>query len=77
MHLENIHQAKSHLSRLIAEALAGEDIIICKAGKPLVRIIPYKEKIGERIPGTLKGKITMNEDFDALSPEILAQFEGN
>ena len=76
MHLENIHQAKSHLSKLIAEALAGEEIIICKAGRPVVRIIPYEERVWERVPGSLKGKITMSEDFDILPTEILSQFEG-
>lgn len=64
MHLENIYQAKANLSKLIAEALKGEEVIICKAGKPLVRLVPYqKSRARERIPGLWKGKIETHEDF--------------
>jgi prevent-host-death family protein len=63
MHKENIHQAKSTLSKLIQEALAGEEVVICKAGIPLVRLAPYKSTAAPRTPGLLKGQIWMADDF--------------
>jgi prevent-host-death family protein len=76
----NIHDAKTHLSSLIAEAEAGEDVVIARAGKPVVRLVPVKAKTKKRIdrrPGQLKGKIWIGPDFDdPLPEEILAAFRG-
>jgi prevent-host-death family protein len=76
----NIHDAKTHLSSLVAEAEAGEDIVIARAGKPVVRLVPVEAKAKKRIdrkPGFLKGKIWIGPDFDAPLPdEILAAFRG-
>ncbi len=52
----NIHEAKSRLSHLIELANAGEEVIICKAGKPVVRLVPYSEKRKPRKLGLWKGK---------------------
>ncbi len=61
-----IHEAKTHLSRLIQRALAGEEVIIAKGNTPLVRIEPLREALGERGLGGAKGLIThMAEDFNA------------
>lgn len=69
----NMHQAKTDLSRLVARALEGEEIIITRAGKPVVRLEPLHAK---RVPGTARGKITVAPDFDAPLPdELLAAFE--
>ncbi|MCC0176020.1 type II toxin-antitoxin system Phd/YefM family antitoxin [Waterburya agarophytonicola K14] len=77
MKISNIHEAKSQLSKLIESALAGEEIIIAKAGKPLVRLIPYHEQIQSRKPGGWEGKVVMSDDFDDdLPPELLAGFIG-
>lgn len=77
MKISNIHEAKSQLSKLIESALAGEEIIIAKAGKPLVRLIPYQEKKIPRTPGGWEGKVVMSEDFDdELPADILAGFMG-
>jgi prevent-host-death family protein len=77
MKIVNIHQAKTTLSQLLESALAGEDVIISKAGKPLVRLIPYWAEKKPRIPGYWQDKVKMAEDFDApLPPEILAGFLG-
>ena len=77
MKISNIHEAKSHLSKLIESALAGEEIIIAKAGKPLVKLIPYQEEKEPRIPGGWEGKVIMSHDFDdELPANILAQFTG-
>jgi prevent-host-death family protein len=67
---ENIYAAKTHLSRLIQKALEGEDVVIAKAGKPLVRLIPYQEKNKPVIFGTFKGQIEISEDFDEYSEEV-------
>ena len=77
MKISNIHQAKSQLSKLIESALAGEEIVIAKAGKPLVRLIPYQEDKQPRNPGGWEGKVVMNDDFDdELPANILQGFLG-
>jgi prevent-host-death family protein len=71
----NIHEAKTHLSRLLARVSLGEEITIAKAGKPIARLVPIQQKLKERVPGTDKGKIWMAPDFDAPLPdEILDEF---
>ena len=71
----NIHAAKAHLSGLIEEAIAGEEIVIAKAGKPMVRLVPVGKKDIRKTLGMLKGKIWISDDFDApLPPEILRGF---
>jgi prevent-host-death family protein len=71
----NVHAAKTHLSSLLAEVEAGEEIIIAKAGKPVARLAPLEQKKGLRKPGLMKGKIQMSDDFDApLPPELLKAF---
>jgi len=73
----NIHEAKTHLSRLVEEVSAGEELTIAKAGKPLARLVPIKPPKRERQPGFLKGKIRIASDFDAPLPnELLDAFEG-
>ena len=72
----NVHEAKTHLSRLLDEAEAGEDIIIARGGKPAARLVP----VGKDTPGIiglLKDKITISEDFDdPLPDDLLDRFEG-
>lgn len=70
MQIINIHQAKTNLSRLIEKTLTGEDVIIAKAGKPVAKLVAYKEKLKPRKPGLLKGKIWISDDFDDEDPEI-------
>lgn len=72
----NVHEAKTHLSRLLSRVESGEEIVISRAGKPVARLVPVKEKRGKRVPGTAKGLITLAEDFDAPLPEdVLKDFE--
>jgi prevent-host-death family protein len=72
----NIHEAKTHLSRLLEQALAGDEVIIKKAGRPLVRLTPVEAAPSPRRLGTAKGQIFIADDFDApLSDEILDEFE--
>ena len=75
MKISNIHEAKSQLSKLIESALAGEEIIIAKAGKPLVKLIPYRENKQPRVPGGWEDRVIMSEDFDdELPANILKGF---
>jgi len=76
MIIENMYQAKTHLSRLVEKALQGEEVILAKSGKPLVRLIPLSELVEPVKIGLLKGKIEIADDFNDLSPEIEEMFEG-
>jgi prevent-host-death family protein len=76
MRTVNIHAAKTHLSRLVEEAAAGEEIVIAKAGKPIARLCPLAPRPGKRKLGGLEGKLRIPDDFDAPLPdEILDLFE--
>ena len=73
----SIHEAKTHLSRLIYEVSEGRELVIAKAGRPVAKLVPVGERKRRRRPGFLKGKIKMSRDFDApLSDELLDAFEG-
>ena len=75
MKVVNIHEAKTTLSQLLESVIAGDEVIISKAGKPLARLIPYQIEKKPRTPGYWKGQVTIAEDFDdPLPPEILAGF---
>lgn len=70
MTVTNMYQAKTQLSALVNSALEGEDVVIARAGKPLVRLVPYNKSIKNRKPGMLKGKIFMPDNFDDESKEL-------
>jgi prevent-host-death family protein len=75
----NIHEAKTHLSRLVEQAAEGETIVIAKAGKPMVKIVPLNapEPRPMRRRGFLAGQIMVPDDFDEMGrDEIIAMFEG-
>jgi prevent-host-death family protein len=72
----NIHEAKTHLSRLVDRAAAGEEITIAKAGKPVARLVPLSEVAPRVRFGTLAGVLRIPDDFDApLPPDLLEAFE--
>jgi prevent-host-death family protein len=74
----NIHEAKTHLSRIIDEVAAGSEVIIAKAGKPMARLMPLTGVPRAKKLGLLKGKIKVPDDFNApLSEEVIADFEGH
>ena len=66
----NMHQAKSSLSRLVERALAGEEVVIARNGRPLVRLVPVQKKHRPRVPGRGKGKIWISPDFEFTDGEI-------
>ena len=70
----NMHEAKSQLSKLGKKAWQGEEIIIAKAGKPYLDLIPHKPKVQERKPGRYAGQVEMSDDFNEESDEILKMF---
>jgi prevent-host-death family protein len=73
--LVNMHEAKTQLSRLVERAIAGEDVVIGKAGRPVARLVPYTPR-QVRTPGRWRGQITVADDFDETPAEILDEFEG-
>jgi prevent-host-death family protein len=72
MQTVNIHEAKTHLSRLLESVIAGEEIIIAKAGNPVARLVPLRASDKPRQPGALVGKLKIADDFDAPLPEPIA-----
>jgi prevent-host-death family protein len=72
----NIHEAKTHLSRLVEEAVAGEEIIIAKAGRPYVRLVPCVPEQTPRTLGGWEGRVRIADDFDTTPDELIDLFEG-
>jgi prevent-host-death family protein len=70
----NVHDAKTHFSRLLEQAHAGQEIILAKAGKPYARLVPLAPDTGQRRPGRLAGRIGP-EFFEPLPEEELAAWE--
>jgi prevent-host-death family protein len=76
MRIVNIHEAKTHFSKLVDAVLHGNEILIAMAGKPVAKLGPINKKPPRKF-GVLKGKIKIAKNFDApLSDEFLADFEG-
>ena len=74
MRMANISEAKAQLSALIEKVMAGEEVIIGKAGKPVARLIKYENNRKARRPGALKGKIKIADDFDVLPDDLAEAF---
>lgn len=71
----NVHEAKTHLSRLLMRVAAGEEIVIARAGKPVAKLVPVEPR-PQRVLGQDEGLFEVPDDFDApLPPEVLASFE--
>ncbi|TAK72290.1 MAG: type II toxin-antitoxin system prevent-host-death family antitoxin [Gammaproteobacteria bacterium] len=76
--LINIHDAKTHFSKFINQALKGDEIIIARGGKPLIRLVPYTEETETRRGGQFRGLIHVSDDFNAPLPEdVLKHFYGD
>ncbi|MGC0772248.1 MAG: type II toxin-antitoxin system prevent-host-death family antitoxin [Candidatus Acidiferrum sp.] len=70
-----VHKAKTYLSKLIRDALKGEEVIIARRKEPVVRLVPVRKHAKKRVPGSLKGKIWYAPDaFDPLTKEELAEW---
>lgn len=71
----NVHEAKTHLSRLLQRVEAGEEVLISRAGRPLARLVPVKAPRARRVPDRDRGKGRIADDFDAPLPAgLLARF---
>lgn len=77
MHITNISEAKAQLSALVEKVLAGQEVIIGKAGKPVAMLVQYKRPETVRRPGALKGKIKIAPDFNELPSDIAEAFGVN
>lgn len=72
----NVHEAKTHLSRLLDQAHAGQEIILAKAGKPYARLMPLAAEPAARRPGRLRGQIDTTAFFDPLPADELDAWDG-
>ncbi len=71
----NIHDAKTHFSRLIERVLLGEEIVIAKAGRPVAKLVPITPEARDRRPGGAKGAFIVPPDFDAPLPDdVIAEW---
>lgn len=77
MHKVNMHEAKSRLSELVKDAEAGEEVVIARAGRPVVRLVPVRRDTRARKPGRFRGKIRLARDFDRTPEEVIRAFEGD
>jgi prevent-host-death family protein len=74
MQITNISEAKAQLSALVEKVIAGKEVVIGKAGKPVAKIVPYDPTTQPRTPGALRGKIQIADDFDELPEDIATAF---
>jgi prevent-host-death family protein len=73
----NVHEAKTHFSKLLDRAQAGEEFVIAKAGKPVARLGPLARRVKKRRLGLLDGKFRIPDDFnDPLPEQVIVAFEG-
>lgn len=70
MHVVNVSQAKAKLTQLMKRVLAGEEVVIARAGEPLIRLTAYQTDLTPRPSGQLRGKLWTADDFDAPDPEL-------
>ena len=71
-----MHEAKTHLSRLLARVEAGEEIVISRGGRPVARLVPVTSLPAPRVLGMDRGRVQVAEDFDGPLPEtLLSSFE--
>ena len=67
----NVHEAKTHFSKLLERVRQGEEIVLAKAGKPVARMVPVADAMARRTPGSARGKVALHDDFDAPLPDDL------
>ena len=71
----NIHEAKTHLSRLVERVEAGEEVVIARAGRPVARLVRFTRRTAPRTPGLWRGQVELAPDFDATDERLIADFE--
>ncbi len=73
----NVHEAKTHFSKLLVRLSQGEEIVIGKAGRPVARLVPFSENAARREPGSARGRFTIEKNFDAPLPARLRRSFGS
>ncbi|MGQ0592384.1 MAG: type II toxin-antitoxin system Phd/YefM family antitoxin [Gammaproteobacteria bacterium] len=63
MRTVNIYEAKTQLSKLLDQVAGGEAIVIARAGRPLAKLVPYRQEVADRVPGCWRGRVTIAPDF--------------
>jgi prevent-host-death family protein len=71
----NVHAAKTHLSRLLEDVEAGEEIVLARAGRPVARLVPFRPDTQRRVPGVWRGRVRMAADFDVTPEDLIKAFE--
>ncbi len=71
----NLHEAKTNLSKLVELAAKGQEIIICKAGIPVAKLVAIDTSNKKREPGAWEGKVTIEDDFDVLPDDFMGYFQ--
>jgi prevent-host-death family protein len=71
----NVHEAKTHLSRLLDRVEAGEEVVLARAGRPVARLIPFRARTQPREPGIWRGTVRIAADYDAVDADIVRSFE--
>jgi prevent-host-death family protein len=64
----NIHEAKTHFSKLVDRVLQGEEVVIARAGRPVARLVPLAPRVPHRTPGSARGQVEVGPDFDEPLP---------
>lgn len=72
----NVHEAKTHFSKLLERVALGEEVVIARAGHPVAKLVPIAPDVAERHPGSARGDVRVGDDFDAPMPdEVRRGFE--
>ncbi len=72
----NIHEAKTHLSRLVERVERGDEVVIARAGRPVARLVPFRPRTATRVPGFWRGRVAIASDFDITPEGLIEDFEG-
>ncbi|MGN5637249.1 type II toxin-antitoxin system Phd/YefM family antitoxin [Streptomyces sp. AC154] len=70
----NVHEAKTHLSRILEQVATGEEVVISKAGEPVAKVVPLRARVNRSGRGSLRGQIRIGADFDELPDDIAGAF---
>ncbi|ROQ82306.1 type II toxin-antitoxin system prevent-host-death family antitoxin [Streptomyces sp. NBC_01260] len=62
----NVHEAKTHLSRILEQVATGEEVVISEAGEPVAKVVPLRARVNRTGRGSLRGQIRIGDDFDEL-----------
>jgi prevent-host-death family protein len=70
----NVHEAKTHFSRILQQVETGEEVVISRAGEPIAKVVPLRSKVNRTDYGALRGRIHIPEDFDELPDDLAEAF---